>query len=94
MGGYVYMLASRKHGTLYVGVTSDLEGRVYDHKTGATPGFVTKYGVTRLVWYRDYSDIRDAINEEHRIKRWRRAWKIELIEAMNPTWADLYETIL
>ncbi|MCO5146230.1 MAG: GIY-YIG nuclease family protein [Aquamicrobium sp.] len=93
MGGYVYILASRKNGTLYTGVTSDLQGRIWEHREGITAGFTTKYDVRHLVWYRDYSDIRDAIDDEKRIKRWRRKWKLSLIEAMNPQWRDLYEEI-
>ena len=93
MGGYVYIMASRKNGTLYTGVTSNLEQRVWEHREGITGGFARRYGVSRLVWYRDYADIRDAIEDEHRIKRWRRKWKLELIEAINPEWNDLYETL-
>ena len=89
MGGYVYILASRKNGTLYTGVTSDLEQRIWEHREGITGGFTKKYGVHMLVWYRDYPDIRDAIEEEKRIKRWRRKWKLELIERINPDWDDL-----
>ena len=93
MGGYVYILASRKNGTLYTGVTADLEQRMWQHREGERKGFTKDYDVTRLVWYRDYADIRDAIDEEKRIKRWRRKWKLELIEAMNPQWHDLYDTL-
>ncbi|MBE0694134.1 MAG: GIY-YIG nuclease family protein [Aquamicrobium sp.] len=93
MGGYVYILASRKNGTLYTGVTADLEQRMWQHREGERKGFTKDYVVTRLVWYRDYADIRDAIDEEKRIKRWRRKWKLELIEAMNPQWHDLYDTL-
>lgn len=93
MGGYVYILASRKHGTLYTGVTSDLQGRVWEHREEITGGFTKKYDVKRLVWYREHADIRDAIDEEKRIKRWRRKWKLTLVEAMNPEWHDLYEEI-
>ena len=93
MSGYVYILASRKHGTLYTGVTSDLERRVWEHREDLTPGFTKKYGVKRLVWYCEYSDIRDAIDDEKRIKKWRRKWKLELVERMNPGWSDLYETL-
>ncbi len=93
MGGYVYILASRKHGTLYTGVTSDLERRIWEHREGLKKGFASKDGVDRLVWYRGYHDIRDAIDEEKRIKKWRRKWKRELVEAMNPAWEDLYETL-
>jgi putative endonuclease len=93
MGGHVYIHASRKHETLYTGVTSDLAGRIWQHQTGQTGGFIRKYGVLRLVWYQEYNDIRDAIHDEHRIKRWRRKWKLELIEAMNPGWNDLSENL-
>ena len=89
---YVYILASQRNGTLYVGVTGDLSRRVWEHQQGVTPGFTSKYGVVRLVWYEDYSDISDAITREKRIKRWRRAWKLRLIEGTNPQWLDLYET--
>ena len=77
----------------YAGVTSDLERRTWEHREGLVPGFTSKYGVKRLVWYRDYYDIRDAIEDEKRIKRWRRKWKLELIEAMNPKWDDLGELL-
>jgi putative endonuclease len=93
MGGYVYTLASRKNGTLYTGVTGDLQGRIWEHREKITGGFTAKYDVRRLVWYRDYPDIRDAIDDEKRIKRWRRKWKLALIETMNPQWRDLYEEI-
>ena len=89
---YVYILASQRNGTLYVGVTGDLSRRVWEHKEGLTPGFTSKYGVLRLVWYEDYPDISDAITREKRLKRWRRAWKLRLIEEQNPQWLDLYET--
>ena len=89
---YVYMLASQRNGTLYVGVTSDLSRRVWEHKEGLTPGFTSEYGVVRLVWYEAYGDISDAILREKRVKRWRRAWKLRLIEESNPQWRDLYET--
>ncbi|NRC53236.1 GIY-YIG nuclease family protein [Neoaquamicrobium sediminum] len=92
-GGYVYILASRKHGTLYIGVTADLERRIWEHREGLMQGFIRKYSVDRLVWYRDYDDIRDAIDDEKRIKKWRRKWKLDLVEAMNPEWNDLYETL-
>ena len=89
---YVYILASDRNGTLYVGVTSDLSRRVWEHKEELTPGFTSKYGVVRLVWYEVYPDISDAITREKRLKRWRRAWKLRLIEESNPQWLDLYET--
>lgn len=91
MAGFVYILTSRKHGTLYVGVTADLAQRVWEHREKAYPeSFTAKYNVTRLVWYEAFDDITDAIAHEKRLKRWRRAWKIQLIEKMNPEWDDLY----
>ena len=93
-GGYVYMLASGRHGTLYVGVTSDLIRRVWEHKEGGVPGFSKRYGVKLLVWFERHDGIEGAIGREKAIKKWRRAWKIEVIEAMNPEWRDLYADIL
>ena len=93
MGYYVYLLASRKHGTLYVGVTNDLIRRVYEHKNKITRGFTTRYGVDRLVWYECYDDPINAIAREKELKKWRRDWKIRLIEENNPDWVDLYDGI-
>jgi putative endonuclease len=93
MGGWVYIMASRPRGTLYVGVTSDISGRVWEHREGVLPGFTAKYGVKRLVWYREYCDIRDAIADEKRIKKWRRAWKLKMIDQFNPRWRDLFADI-
>jgi len=90
---YVYLLASRKHGTLYLGVTRDLIRRVYQHKTKATPGFTSRYGVVRLVWFECYDDATTAITQEKEIKKWRRDWKISLIEEENLDWVDLYGSI-
>lgn len=90
---YVYILASKRNGTLYVGVTNDLARRVHEHRTGAIPGFTAKYGVKMLVWYETYGWIDEAITRETRIKGWRRAWKLKLIEEFNPHWSDLYETL-
>jgi putative endonuclease len=90
---YVYLLASGKHGTLYIGVTSDLVRRVYEHKTKAAPGFSSQYGVDRLVWFETYDDPVNAIEREKKIKKWRRDWKIRLIEESNPGWDDLYDGI-
>ena len=87
---FVYLLASKKNGTLYCGVTSDLIGRVWRHREGELGGFTAKYGVTRLVWFEQHSDILEAIKREKRIKKWPRQWKINLIEAENPDWRDLY----
>lgn len=91
--GYVYLLASQRNGTLYVGVTSDLRRRVWEHKNDRHDGFTKRYGVHRLVYYEVHDDIRDAIVREKRIKKWRRSWKLELIEKLNPTWRDLYEDL-
>jgi putative endonuclease len=90
---YVYLLASRKHGTLYVGMTRDLLRRAYEHKTRAVAGFTSKYGVNLLVWFETYDDPLSAIAREKEIKKWRREWKINLIERSNPGWIDLYETL-
>jgi putative endonuclease len=90
---YVYLMASRKHGTLYVGVTSNLLGRVYQHKTHAVPGFTSRYRVHLLVWFECYDDPLTAIAREKEIKKWRCEWKTNLIERTNPEWADLYETL-
>jgi len=92
MGGYVYMLASKKGGTIYLGVTSDLSRRVHEHQQREA-GFTARYGAIRLVWYEDHDDIRDAIQREKSLKRWRRQWKIDLIESINPEWNDLYRGI-
>jgi len=86
---FVYLMASQRHGTLYVGVTSDLAGRANEHRTELREGFTKKYGVHLLVWFEEFSDIHEAILREKRIKKWQRAWKIELIEKMNPAWSDL-----
>jgi putative endonuclease len=85
-------MASKRNGTLYVGVTSDLEGRAYEHREGLLPGFTRKYGCKKLVWYEEFFDITDAIQREKSLKRWYRKWKLKLIEDMNPDWEDLYET--
>ncbi len=90
MTGYVYMLASQKRGTIYIGVTGDLGRRIPEHKAGTGSRFTARYGVTRLVWYEEHFDIRDAIDREKAMKRWRRAWKLELIEKMNPEWEELF----
>jgi putative endonuclease len=90
---YVYLLASRKHGTLYLGVTSDLAKRVFEHRSKAVAGFSARYGVGRLVWYEIHQDVAAAIGREKEIKKWRRDWKIALIEKDNPDWNDLFEAI-
>jgi putative endonuclease len=90
---YVYLLASQKHGTLYVGVTSNLLGRAYQHKTDVVRGFTRRYHVHLLVWFECYDDPLTTIAREKEIKKWRREWKVNLIESTNPEWLDLYETL-
>ncbi|MCX5866251.1 MAG: GIY-YIG nuclease family protein [Proteobacteria bacterium] len=90
---YVYILASKRNGTLYTGVTSDLVKRVYEHKNGLVEGFTNKYGVHNLVWYEMHKSPETAITREKQIKKWKRAWKIEMIEKENLDWEDLYEVI-
>ena len=90
---YVYMLASGRRGTLYVGVTNDLIKRVYEHRNDLVAGFTRKYKVHRLVWFEIHDDIVEAIIKEKRMKRWRRSWKIELIEQQNEDWHDLWPSI-
>ena len=84
-----YMLASHRNGTLYVGVTSDLPGRLHQHREGLIDGFTKDYGVHRLVWFEQHATMEHAIVREKRIKKWNRAWKIRLIEEANPEWRDL-----
>ena len=91
---FVYILASQCRGTLYVGVTSDLIKRVYEHRSGTHEGFAHKYDVHRLVYYETFEDASGAIAREKQIKKWRRAWKLRLIEEHNPEWRNLYEDIL
>jgi putative endonuclease len=91
--GFVYIMASKRNGTLYLGVTSDLIERVTEHKEGRGSAFVTRYKVTMLVWHEEHALITDAIQRETSIKRWPRKWKLALIEKMNPEWKDLYETL-
>ncbi len=91
---YVYILARQPYGKFYLGVTSDLVKRVWEHKNGFVPGFTKKYDVKRLVWYEQHVSIVEAITREKRIKRWHRDWKVNLIQAMNPGWEDLYEKII
>lgn len=86
---FVYILASKRNGTLYVGVTSDLVRRIEAHKANAVPGFTKQYGVHMLVHVEEFSSIGEARAREHTLKRWRRAWKLELIEKGNPSWKDL-----
>jgi putative endonuclease len=89
----VYILASRRNGTLYVGVTADIVSRVWDHRSGAVDGFTKTYGVHLLVYVEFHDTMAEAILREKQIKEWRRAWKIELIERGNPQWRDLYDDL-
>ena len=89
----VYILASKRNGTLYVGVTSNLQKRVWTHKNDLIEGFAKKYGVHLLVYYELCDDIVSAITREKQIKKWNRAWKLQLIEAQNPDWKDLWDDI-
>jgi putative endonuclease len=93
MAFYVYLLASKKHGTLYIGVTNDVVRRVYEHRTKAVGGFTTRYSVDKLVWFEVYEDAGTAIAREKELKKWRRDWKIRPIEEQNPGWSDLYPGI-
>lgn len=88
---YVYILASRRNGTLYIGVTNDLERRVYEHKRGLMPGFTTRYNVTYLVYYEETDDVSAAMKREKQLKKWNREWKLKLIEDSNPNWVNLSE---
>jgi len=90
----VYLLASQRNGTLYVGVTSDLIKRVYQHKNNLADGFTQKYGVHTLVWFEQHETMESAITREKQIKKWNRDWKLQLIEESNSAWRDLYEDIL
>ncbi len=94
MSYFIYILASRRNGTLYVGITRSLGRRVWQHRQGLGSDFVFRYGVFMLVWSEAYENVIEAIGAEKRIKRWRRAWKIELIERSNPEWRDLLADVL
>ena len=90
---FVYILASKKNGTLYVGVTNDLARRLAEHKAKLVPGFTQRYQVDRLVYFETFDSILEARAREHALKRWRRAWKISLIESLNPDWRDLSDQL-
>ena len=90
---FVYMLASNRNGTLYIGVTSDLPKRIWEHKNKVVDGFTKKYKVDRLVWFQACPDAEAAIVREKQLKEWQRKWKLELIETTNPYWRDLYEDL-
>ncbi len=91
---YVYILASGRNGTLYIGVTNDLARRVWEHREGLVPGFTRKYGIKRLVYFEAFSDIQSAIARETRLKKYKREWKMNLIQASNVEWRDLYRAIV
>jgi putative endonuclease len=90
--GYVYLLASKRYGTLYMGVTSNLPERIFAHREGRASNFTKKYRVARLVWWEEHQLIATAIQRETSIKRWKRDWKLDLINKFNPNWLDLYES--
>ena len=91
---YVYILATARNGTLYVGVTSALAQRIWQHKNDQADGFTKKYHVHTLVWFEKHENAESAITREKQIKEWKRKWKLELVEKSNPTWRDLYEEII
>ncbi|MDP2704240.1 MAG: GIY-YIG nuclease family protein [bacterium] len=88
---YVYILASKRNGTLYIGVTSNLQQRVYQHKNNLIEGFTKKYHVHHLVYFEQTTDVQSALGREKQLKAWKRNWKIQLIEQSNPSWEDMYE---
>ena len=92
--GFVYIMANRKNGAIYIGVTSDLVKRVYEHREGLTPGFTKRYGCRLLVWFAAFDDLQEARQCELQMKGWKRAWKIKRIEDDNFDWNDLYPTLL
>ena len=91
---YVYILANKRNGTLYIGVTSDLLKRVWEHKEKLSEGFTAKYGVDKLVYYEQFQDAEYALSREKRLKKYNRKWKLDLIEKSNPVWKDLYEELI
>ncbi len=91
---YIYILASKRNGTLYIGITNHIARGIYEHRNNLVEGFTKKYGVHRLVYVEVYHDVRDALKREKKLKKWNRAWKIVLIEKENPEWSDLYETLI
>ena len=93
-GGWVYIMTNRPHGTLYIGVTSDLARRAWEHREGVADGFTKRYRLKRLVHVERYEDVRVAIQREKTLKHWPRAWKVQLIQAGNPEWDDLYDTLI
>ena len=92
--GYVYIMASGRNGTLYIGVTSDLAQRAWQHREGLVPGFTRKHNCKLLVWYEAHDDIQEARLRELQMKKWKRQWKLSEIQRMNPSWDDLYPTLI
>ncbi len=93
-GGWIYIVTDKPYGTLYIGVTSGISRRAWEHRNDVVEGFTKRYDLKRLVYIEAHEDIRTAIEREKRLKRWRRAWKIDLIQSVNPTWTDLYDTLV
>ena len=93
MSAYIYILASQRNGTLYIGVTSNLQKRIYEHKEKVVEGFTKEYSVDNLVYFEIFDDIENAILREKKLKKWNRSWKIDLIEKENPKWEDLYSSL-
>ena len=91
---FVYILASKRNGTLYIGVTNELNRRAFEHKQGTGSVFTKRYEVNKLVYAEEYAEVTEAIQRETNLKHWPRRWKIELIESLNPEWSDLYETLV
>lgn len=91
--GFVYIVASQRNGTIYTGSTNDLVKRIYQHRAGAVEGFTKEYGCNFLVWFEAHDDLQEARRREAQIKKWNRAWKLRLIEEVNPEWKDLYESL-
>jgi putative endonuclease len=91
---YIYIMASKRNGTLYIGFTNDLIKRTYEHKNNFVDGFTKKYGIHDLVYYEQTEDVRSALQREKQLKKWNRKWKLRLIEEMNPEWKDLYDSLV
>ena len=92
--GFVYIMASGRNGTLYIGVTSDLPKRAWEHRNGIVPGFTRRYGCKLLVWFEAYDDLQEARLRELQMKKWKRLWKLSTIEMLNPEWDDLYPSLV
>jgi putative endonuclease len=90
---YVYIITNQRNGTLYIGATNDLNKRIWEHRNKVIPGFSQKYNLTKLVYYEVFNEFYDSRNREAQLKKWKRLWKLELIEKLNPEWADLYDKL-